>query len=94
MHQYLKNHIIEELEGAVDYWTTAIDFKNTPIGYTFKDMAETEIEHANSLLKIFNKIESHNYHKEEEMYKEILDAYSDAMYKIENMKRLYWKEDE
>ena len=93
MHNYIKNHILEELEGAADYWTKAVDYKGTRIGETFKNMAEAELEHANSLLEIFNKLETNDYYIEEEMYREILDAYSKAMYKIAKLERLYKKED-
>lgn len=93
MHNYIKNHIIEELEGAADYWSKAVDYKGTSIGETFKNMAETELEHANSLLEIFNKLETNNYYIEEEMYREILDAYGEGMYKIAKLERLYKKED-
>ena len=89
MHNYIKNHILEELEGAVDYWTKAVDYKGTHIGEIFKNMAEAELEHANSLLEIFNKLETNNYYIEEEMYREILDAYGDGMYKIAKLERLY-----
>ena len=93
MHNYIKNHIIEELEGATDYWSKAVNYKGTRIGETFKNMAEAELEHANSLLEIFNKLETNNYYIEEKMYREILDAYSDKMYKIAKLERLYKKED-
>ena len=93
MHNYIKNHIIEELNGAIDYWSKAVEYKKTLIGETFREMAETELDHANSLLEIFNKLESNNYYIEEELYTEILKAYSDGMYKIAKLKRLYKKED-
>lgn len=93
MHKYIKNHIVEELDGAVDYWSKAVDYKRTLIGETFKNMAEAELDHANSLLEIFNKLETNDYYIEEQMYTEILDAYSEAMYKIAKLRRLYKKED-
>ena len=92
MHNYLKEHIIEELEGAVDYWGKAIYWKNNQIGEIFKNMAETELEHANTLLKIFNNIDSEDY-IEEKLYEDILNAYGKAMYKIAQMERIYKKKD-
>lgn len=92
MHKYLKNHILEELDGAVDYWNKAIQYKNNKLGKIFKSMAETELEHANSLLEIFNSLDSNSY-IEEEMYEDILNAYGSAMYKIAQMERIYKKED-
>ena len=93
MHNYIKNHILEELEGAVDYWTKAVDYKGTHIGEIFKNMAEAELEHANSLLEIFNTLEPYNDYIEDRMYKDILNAYGKAMYKIAQLERLYKKED-
>ena len=72
MHEYIKEHILEELEGAADYWTKAVDYKNSRIGETFKNMAEAELEHANSLLEIFNTLEPYNDYIEDRMYKDIL----------------------
>ena len=93
MHEYIKEHILEELEGAADYWTKAVDYKNSRIGETFKNMAEAELEHANSLLEIFNTLEPYNDYIEDRMYKDILNAYEKAMYKIAQLERLYKKED-
>lgn len=93
MHEYIKEHILEELEGAADYWTKAVDYKNSRIGETFKNMAEAELEHANSLLEIFNTLEPYNDYIEDRMYKDILNAYGKAMYKIAQLERLYKKED-
>lgn len=93
MHEYIKEHILEELEGATDYWTKAVDYKNSRIGETFKNMAEAELEHANSLLEIFNTLEPYNDYIEDRMYKDILNAYGKAMYKIAQLERLYKKED-
>lgn len=93
MHKYIKNHILEELEGAVDYWNKAVDYKGNKIGETFKNMAETELEHANSLLEIFNNLEPQNGYIENQMYEDILDAYGKAMYNIAKLKRFYKKEE-
>lgn len=105
MHEYLKNHIIEELEGAEDYWSKAVEHKGTEAGCIFRRMAEMELEHANALLKMFNKLKDDNESEvsstttmkgvetKEHMYKEILEAYTEKMTKIEHMKKLYWKEE-
>ena len=55
MLEYLKNHIIEELKGAEDYWQKALENKSNEWGHLFHQMAEMELEHANALTKIFNK---------------------------------------
>lgn len=94
MHKYLHDHIIEEIHGAEDYWSKALEHAGTPCGSTFKMMAEMEIEHANALTKMFTKTErpadltEADYLK---MYKEILDCYSDGMGKIEAVKKLYYQ---
>lgn len=92
MHKYIKNHILEELEGAVDYWMKAVDYKGSKIGETFKNMAEAELEHANSLLGIFNNLEPQNGYIEDQMYEDILNAYGEAMYKVAKLERIYKNE--
>lgn len=102
MLEYLKNHIIEELDGAVEYWEKALELKGTEEGYWFKQMADMELEHANCLNQMFHKADK----KEENaskistttvvkpinnMYKEILDAYTESMNKIQAMKKMYYK---
>lgn len=55
-------------------------------------MAETEVEHANCLTKMFTSMKQSNDISEEEynkMYKEILRAYEDEMNKLESAKKLY-----
>jgi len=100
MLKYIHDHILEELDGAVDYWTKAVEHRDSQAGAIFRHMAEAELEHANSLTKMFNKVEipkssistttgtaQEDYSK---MYKDILNAYTDTMTKIEAMKKLYW----
>ena len=91
MLEYIKEHIIEELQGAVDYWTKALENKGTDNGIIFKHMAEAEIEHANSLTKMLKHVEIPKSSKmDSDPYKEILDEYTTAMNKIEAIKKLYW----
>lgn len=94
-HEYLKDHIVEELNGAVDYMEKAIECKKTMWGSKFYTMAEMEIEHANCMLKMFNATEKSNKTTDSEyasMYKAILESYSTVMGKYEHLKKLYWKE--
>ena len=93
MLEYLKDHIIEELDGAVEYWSKAFEHKNTEMGCVFKKMAEMELEHANALLKMFNKADKPKTITDTEyknMYKEILDAYTEKMSKIKTIEQMYW----
>lgn len=93
MLDYIKDHIIEELHGAVDYWTKALENKGTDTGMLFKHMADAEIEHANTLTKMLKHVEvpkSLSSKTEIDPYKEILDEYTIAMNKIEAIKKLYW----
>lgn len=92
MLEYIKEHIIEELQGAVDYWTKALENKGTENGMIFKHMADAEIDHANCLTKMLKHIEAPKSSKidSENVYKEILDEYTMAMNKIEAIKKLYW----
>lgn len=94
MLKYLKNHIKEEIEGAVDYMTKAVEKKGHLCGEMFRQMSAMELEHANNLLKMFRAEEKPKTTTDSdyaEMYKEILDAYSDGMAKIEAMKKIYWE---
>ena len=89
MLEYLKTHILEELEGATDYWTKAVEYKDTEWGCNFCKMAEMEIEHASMLTKMMSKEKNP---KNSDAFKEVLDAYTDHMAKIEAMKKLYWRD--
>lgn len=59
MHEYLSKHIHEEIEGAMDYMTKALEWKakNTDIAHKFYKMSEMELEHANCLTKMFNSMD-------------------------------------
>lgn len=93
MLEYLKTHILEEIDGAMDYYEKALERKGTPCGATFFKMASMEVEHANALTKMFTDKEKPESVTEAEyfkMHKEILDKYADSMAKIEHLKKLYW----
>ena len=93
MLAYLKDHILEEIEGAMDYMTKAIECKGNACGEKFYMMSGMEIEHANAMLKMFNSMEKPKSVTDAEyssMQKAILDAYSDNMTKYNEMKKLYW----
>lgn len=95
MHDYLRKHISEEIEGAIDYLKKAIELKADypTIAEKFYRMSEMEVEHANCMTKIFNSLErqpSTTLSDYSKMQEEIIDAYTTSMSKIENMKKLYW----
>lgn len=93
MLKYLASHITEELEGAVDYMTKAVEHKSHDCGETFYHMSMMELEHANALLKMFRKQERPKAMTDAdygELHKQILDSYTDSMSKIEAMRKLYW----
>lgn len=95
MLKYLKDHILEEVDGAVDYMTKALEHKGTKDGCTFRKMAEMELEHANALTKMFRDTEKPNDMTSEEYaatQKAVLDKYITAMGHIESMKKLYYSD--
>ena len=94
MLKYLMAHIKEEIEGAVDYMTKAVEKKGNYYGDLFRLMSQMELDHANNLLKMFRAEEKPKTITDAdyaEMYKEILDAYAEGMAKIEAMKKIYWE---
>lgn len=91
MLEYLKDHIVEELTGATEYWTKAVEHKGTKEGHMFRTMAEAEIEHANKLTKMMTD-EKTNTNSYMTAYKDVLEAYTTYMNKIEVLKKLYWSE--
>ena len=93
MLEYLKEHILDEIDGANDYMMKAVEKKGTPCGETFRVLAEAETQHANHLYHIFSKHEKPEDMPEarySEMLKSILDKYSTGMAKFEALKKLYW----
>ena len=94
MLKYLKDHIVDEVEGAVDYMEKAIEHKGTPEGTMFRQMSEMELEHANALVRMFRNTPKPDDMKDAEYaecQKEVLDTYVDAMGRFETMKALYVK---
>ena len=93
MLTYLKEHIVEEITGALDYMAKAVEHKNTHCGEIFYQMAMMELEHANALTKMFNKEEKTESMTDAEyatLHKVIMDTYVSGMNKLEGMKKLYW----
>lgn len=95
MHEYLKDHIKEEIDGAIGYLTKAIELKKSSpeMAAKFYKMSEMEIEHANCMTRMFNSLDKPNDVTSEAystMQKEVIDAYTTHMNKIEGMKRMYW----
>lgn len=96
MHRYLSNHIKEEIEGAIDYMTKALELKATNPEWALKfyKMSEMEVEHANCMTKMFNSVPKPQEIEESEfseMQRSIIDSYTQSMSKIEHMKKLYWE---
>lgn len=88
-----KTRILDEINDAVTYMEKAVEHKGSEWGMWFCQMSKNELEHANILLKIFNKAEKPETLTEadhKQMYNEIMDSYVDNMSKIEAMKKLYW----
>lgn len=97
MHEYLKNHIIEEIDDAIDYMTKAIEMKgkSNVAAVKFYKIAEMEVEHANCLTHMFNSIDKPNEVTDAEyarMHKDIMEKYSSSMSKLESLKKLYWSQ--
>ena len=93
MLAYLKDHIVEEIDGAIEYMQKAVKYKGTMCGETFMRMAKMETEHASALYKMFQKHEKPATVSDKEysaMLKEILDKFSDGMEKFESLKKLYY----
>ena len=96
MHEYLSKHIHEEIDGAIDYMTKALEWKTKDRGIAakFYKMSEMEVEHANCLTKMFTSTPKPDTVTDAEFsatQKNIIDAYTQSMSKIENMKKLYWE---
>ena len=94
MITYLKDHILEEVDGAMDYMKKAIEHKGTPDGCTFRKMSEMELEHANALTRMFKDQTKPEDMTDEEYgntQKMVLDKYIDAMAKYEAMKKIYYQ---
>lgn len=92
MCEYLKEHIMDELEGAKDYMMKAVEFKNKKPKWAerFYKMSEMEAEHANMLSNIFTSIDDEDELCQAKMYKEIMEAYNTNMLEVANLKKLYY----
>ena len=95
MHEYLKDHIHEEIQGAIDYMVKALELKgvNREWASKFVRMSDMELEHANCLTKMFNGSEKPSDMSDaqySELQKSVINDYTTSMSKIENMKCLYW----
>lgn len=92
MCEYLRDHIMEELEGAKDYMSKALELKEKypAWAHKFYKMAEMETEHANCMNKIFASMGNSDETCHDSMYKEILEAYTKYMTDISTMKTMYF----
>lgn len=93
MLEYLRAHILEEIDGAIDYMEHAVAHKGTSCGATFHTMAVAESEHANTLYRMFSKTakeETMTDKQYSEMLKSILDKYMTGMARFESLKKLYY----
>lgn len=89
----IKENIIEEVHDAVKYMNNAVEYKDTEWGEYFCMMSKNELEHANILLKMFNKIkkpESVTDAEYAKMHKDIMETYTTDMSKVESLKKIYW----
>ena len=89
--EYLRDHIMEELEGAKDYMTKALELKETYPAWAqkFCKMAEMETEHANCMNKMFASMGDTEDPCHDSMYKDILEAYTKYMTEISTMKKMF-----
>lgn len=93
MLEYLRSHIVEEIDGAIEYMMKAIETKGTPMGVKFYKMASMEVEHANCLTHMFNSYEKPSDVTDADyaaMNKNIMEKYATSMAKLEVLKKLYW----
>ena len=95
MHEYLRKHIVEEIDGAMDYLGKAIELKNggmPKFAAKFYKMGTMEIEHANCMVKMFSSVPKPDTVSDKDfsaMQSAILDKYTGSMAKIEELKKLY-----
>lgn len=92
--KWLKDQIVDEVNGAMTYMEKAVEHKGSPHSCTFKRMAEMELEHANALTKMFKDEKKPEGMTDEEYgttQKAVLDTYIDGMTKFEAMKKLFYQ---
>lgn len=91
MIDYLAKHILEEIDGALDYMEKAVEHKSSSCGKIFYLMAKQELDHANHLYKMFSAEEkpaSMTDAQYSAAMKSVVDKYSEGMTKIEAMKHM------
>ncbi len=91
MMKYYKEHILEEIKGAEEYMSKAVEHKQYSCGPTFYMMAMDELRHANTLTKMMAKDSEPQNAETSEAYKAVLEAYTEGMNKIEALKKIYWE---
>lgn len=93
MCKYLRDHILEELDGAKDYMSKAVKLKSSHpmMSRKFYKMSEMEAEHANVLANMFTSISVDDI-CHAEMYKDIMEGYNTNMTEVSNLKKLYHSE--
>lgn len=90
--QYLKEHILDELDGAKDYMMKAVEWKQRKPEWSkhFYRMSEMEAEHATTLTKMFTSVNDEDELCLSKMYKDIMDSYNTNMLEVANLKKLYY----
>jgi len=88
--KYLRDHILDELDGAKDYMSKAVKLKSMhpDMAYKFYKMSDMEAEHANALANMFTKISEDDL-CHADMYKDIMESYNENMTEVHNLKMLY-----
>lgn len=98
--KYLSSHICEELDGAEEYITKAIELKPMTMQWarTLMDMATAELTHANNLYKMYmeyyQKVNTSNSELPAFMtedYEDIVKKYSTRTALIKNMIDMFSK---
>lgn len=92
MLEYLKTHIVDEIDGAIDYMMKAVEYKGSQNGRYFYKMSEMEVEHANCLTKMFRTIDKPDDISDSayaKLLKDVMDSYATSMTKLDVLKRLY-----
>jgi hypothetical protein len=94
MVKYLRDHIKEEIGGAKEYFTKAVEMKakNPEWAMKFYKMGETEIDHATCLTKMLDKTkkpETMTDLEYSEVQKSVINEYVTSMGEIDSLKKLY-----
>lgn len=82
--EYLKNQIWEELMGADEYMSKALECKGTNWGNEFLNMASGELTHVSSLIKMV-----HEYYADPDLVKDVPKEVWDYTYPKELLPRIY-----